>query len=170
MAPPSSIVAAIDTTPFKSSDDSANGTKGFKYSYVVYPKYLPPPDTSHLEGLDYGPKEGGTSGLIEFRVATTVSLDAFTPLWSEAPHWNTTSAWNLSLAEPNHNLTLSEEGEGGSGWWADGDGREAEVWSPGLLAITGLALYTLALCTAVGNALVIHAIRTEKRLQTVSHN
>ena len=34
--------------------------------------------------------------------------------------------------------------------------------------MTGLALYTLALCTTVGNALVIHAIRTEKRLQTVS--
>lgn len=172
MGPPSSIVAEIDTTPFKSTDDSTNGTKGFKYSFAVYPKYQPPLDTRHaatptdqLEGLHYVP-EGGNTGLIEFRVATTVSWDAAVSRWSDAPPWNTTSPWNLSLGEPTHNLTLSEE-EGGSGWWGDGQGHEAGEWSPGLLAITGLALYTLALCTAVGNALVIHAIRTEKRLQTV---
>ncbi|MPC37404.1 Histamine H1 receptor [Portunus trituberculatus] len=176
MGPPSSIVAEIDTTPFKSVDDSSNGTKGFKYSYAVYPKYLPPLDTAHASTprghareVEYGIEEGGSGGLIEFRVATTVSWDAAVSRWSDAPPWSTASSWNLSLGEPNHNVTLYEEGEGGSGWWADGAGRGADEWSPGLLAITGLALYTLALCTAVGNALVIHAIRTEKRLQTVSN-
>lgn len=31
----------------------------------------------------------------------------------------------------------------------------------------GLAMYTLALVTCVGNGMVIHAIRTEKRLRKV---
>lgn len=34
---------------------------------------------------------------------------------------------------------------------------------------TGIALYVLSLLTFVGNAMVLHAIRTEKRLQTVSN-
>lgn len=33
---------------------------------------------------------------------------------------------------------------------------------------TGIMLYVLSLLTFVGNAMVLHAIRTEKRLQTVS--
>ena len=33
---------------------------------------------------------------------------------------------------------------------------------------TGIALYVLSFLTFVGNAMVLHAIRTEKRLQTVS--
>ena len=32
---------------------------------------------------------------------------------------------------------------------------------------TGIGLYVLSLLTFVGNAMVLHAIRTEKRLQTV---
>ena len=35
---------------------------------------------------------------------------------------------------------------------------------------TGIALYVLSFLTFVGNAMVLHAIRTEKRLQTVSSN
>lgn len=38
----------------------------------------------------------------------------------------------------------------------------------GMLVVAGVTLSLLALSTAVGNALVLHAIRTEKRLQTVS--
>ena len=34
---------------------------------------------------------------------------------------------------------------------------------------TGIGLYVLSLATLVGNAMVLHAIRTEKRLQTVRH-
>ena len=34
---------------------------------------------------------------------------------------------------------------------------------------TGIGLYVLSLATLVGNAMVLHAIRTEKRLQTVGH-
>jgi len=34
---------------------------------------------------------------------------------------------------------------------------------------TGIGLYVLSLATLVGNAMVLHAIRTEKRLQTVSN-
>jgi hypothetical protein len=33
---------------------------------------------------------------------------------------------------------------------------------------TGLVLYILSFLTTVGNAMVLHAIRTERRLQTVS--
>ena len=33
---------------------------------------------------------------------------------------------------------------------------------------TGIMLYVLSLLTFVGNAMVLHAIRTDKRLQTVS--
>ncbi|CAL4141609.1 unnamed protein product [Meganyctiphanes norvegica] len=47
--------------------------------------------------------------------------------------------------------------------------EEEGEWSIGVLVVMGVTLYTLALCTAVGNILVIHAIRTEKRLQTVSN-
>ena len=36
------------------------------------------------------------------------------------------------------------------------------------IVVVGITLYLLAISTAVGNALVIHAIRTEKCLQTVS--
>ena len=36
-----------------------------------------------------------------------------------------------------------------------------------LLAAAGLGLYALSLLTIVGNAMVLHAIRTEKSLQTV---
>ena len=35
---------------------------------------------------------------------------------------------------------------------------------------TGIALYVLSFLTFVGNAMVLHAIRTEKRLQTVSEH
>ena len=35
---------------------------------------------------------------------------------------------------------------------------------------TGIALYVLSFLTFVGNAMVLHAIRTEKRLQTVSQS
>lgn len=177
MEPPSSIVAEIDTTPFKSAEDSSNGTKGFRYPHAVFPKYMPPPDPSHsaaptarLDTINCsGPEGGGNTVLSEFPVVTTVSWDAATSRWGDTQAWNITSVtspWNLSLGDSGHNLTQFEEGEGG--WWgAEGRGDEAGEWSSGLLAITGLALYTLALCTAVGNALVIHAIRTEKRLQTV---
>ena len=35
---------------------------------------------------------------------------------------------------------------------------------------TGIILYVLSLLTFVGNAMVLHAIRTDKRLQTVSYH
>jgi len=46
--------------------------------------------------------------------------------------------------------------------------------SPGLtlgfVIAGGFGLYFLAVITFVGNAMVLHAIRTEKRLQTVSNS
>ena len=37
-----------------------------------------------------------------------------------------------------------------------------------IMVPTGILLYILSLLTFVGNAMVLHAIRTDKRLQTVS--
>ena len=39
-----------------------------------------------------------------------------------------------------------------------------------IMVPTGILLYILSLLTFVGNAMVLHAIRTDKRLQTVSLN
>ncbi|KAK7069743.1 Histamine H1 receptor [Halocaridina rubra] len=126
-------------------------------------------------------------------------LDLNHHIWKLAGHsptaWNSTehrfwnheneTNWNFPF-DTSWNITTLErptpggEGDDGSPLWnattVSDAGNESvlrgngmEEWSPGLLAVTGMALYTLALCTAVGNALVIHAIRTEKRLQTVSN-
>jgi hypothetical protein len=40
----------------------------------------------------------------------------------------------------------------------------------GLAVPMGICMYMLSLVTVVGNAMVLHAIRTERRLQTVSTN
>jgi hypothetical protein len=40
----------------------------------------------------------------------------------------------------------------------------------GLAVPMGIVMYLLSLVTVVGNAMVLHAIRTERRLQTVSTN
>ena len=55
-------------------------------------------------------------------------------------------------ANSSSNVTLDDD---------DGD-ADAVV-----LAAAGLGLYALSLLTIVGNAMVLHAIRTEKSLQTV---
>ena len=55
---------------------------------------------------------------------------------------------------------------------AGGDGVATAV-TPAAAAFvipTGIGLYILSLATLVGNAMVLHAIRTEKRLQTVRHS
>ena len=46
----------------------------------------------------------------------------------------------------------------------DNTGEKRELRGP---TLAGIALILLAIVTAAGNSLVIHAIRTEKRLQTV---
>ncbi|XP_068227634.1 histamine H1 receptor-like [Palaemon carinicauda] len=86
--------------------------------------------------------------------------------------WNTTTTTHLDRPYPTgENLSpIGENTAYGNVTVTDVGGFDGiDEWSPGLLAVTGISLYTLALCTAVGNALVIHAIRTEKRLQTVSN-
>jgi hypothetical protein len=40
----------------------------------------------------------------------------------------------------------------------------------GVAVPMGIVMYLLSLVTVVGNAMVLHAIRTERRLQTVSTN
>ncbi|ROT72044.1 hypothetical protein C7M84_009581 [Penaeus vannamei] len=143
-----------------------------------------PPDAAHHEaaracnftleadpfasgaGLDPSYALGRCDGPWDFVNASLWSANASPP---SAPP--SSPAWNQTQLPPALNLSDVWDGgplEGGTlgSDWA-GEGVQGE-WGPGLLAVTGLALYTLALCTAVGNALVIHAIRTERRLQTVS--
>ena len=42
-----------------------------------------------------------------------------------------------------------------------------EEWPSGLIIALACLLYALALLTLLGNAMVIHAIRTERKLRTV---
>lgn len=46
---------------------------------------------------------------------------------------------------------------------------EIDAINPASAVAAGLALYVLSFLTFVGNAMVLHAIRTEKSLQTVSN-
>lgn len=80
---------------------------------------------------------------------------------------------------------------GGPGWLVDADAGQADAggaaeagpparadqlkggwpdWPGGLLIAIACALYVLALLTLLGNAIVIHAIRTERKLRTVSRD
>jgi hypothetical protein len=52
----------------------------------------------------------------------------------------------------------------GSGWGGGSDDMVVAVVGD---VATGIGLYVLSFLTFVGNAMVLHAIRTEKRLQTV---
>ncbi|XP_071525075.1 histamine H1 receptor-like [Panulirus ornatus] len=175
---PSSMLTEIDTTPFKTLDDLAeNITKRLRLSHGVFPKYAPPRGTTVV---DKGPNHAGHFETVvcnityDYPEGFATSLDASggvvaTSWYPGTSSWGNFSGaqpWNLSHAELGFNVT--QEGEL-PGWWEARPGLGAGEWGPGFLAMTGFALYTLALCTAVGNALVIHAIRTEKRLQTVSN-
>lgn len=119
-------------------------------------------------GLDPSFALGRCDSSWDFVNASLWSANASSPPSSSSPPWNQTQlppGLNLSDVWDGGGL---EEGTLGSDWAGEGGAGAQGEWGPGLLAVTGLALYTLALCTAVGNALVIHAIRTERRLQTVS--
>lgn len=145
-----------------------------------------PPETAHREtgracnltleadpfassaALDPSYAFGRCGGSWDFVNASLWSTNA-----SSSSSSTSSSSWNQTHLQSSFNLSDVWDGgfEGGTlggGWTGEGDAEGPGEWGPGLLAVTGLALYTLALCTAVGNALVIHAIRTEKRLQTVS--
>lgn len=171
---PSSMLTEIDTTPFKTLDDLAeNITRRLKISHGVFPKYAPPRGTTVVD------KTSSNAGHFETLVcnityeypdgfATSLDASGAVVSTSSSSSWGNLSGaqpWNLSQAELGFNVTQEDKPPG---WWEAKPGLGAGEWGPGFLAMTGLALYTLALCTAVGNALVIHAIRTEKRLQTVS--
>ncbi|XP_045597088.2 histamine H1 receptor [Procambarus clarkii] len=184
MDSPSNTLTDIDTTPFKTLDDLAHNTTSSKFrsSHGVFPKYLPPPadinfvpeakkhNGGHLKSLAFNITVDYTNTLDVSRVVTLTSSSSSDI--NAAQTLDLGTSWNITQVEFEFNLTQGKEEA--PGWrssesWGPGAEGGAEEWSPGLLAMTGLALYTLALCTAVGNALVIHAIRTEKRLQTVSN-
>jgi hypothetical protein len=53
---------------------------------------------------------------------------------------------------------------------SSGDEENNAAVNLGLAVPMGIVMYLLSLVTVVGNAMVLHAIRTERRLQTVSTN
>jgi hypothetical protein len=77
--------------------------------------------------------------------------------------FNTSSAclilWNSSTS-------VYQDAENSS----SGDVEGSATVNLGLAVPMGIVMYLLSLVTVVGNAMVLHAIRTERRLQTVSTN
>jgi hypothetical protein len=64
----------------------------------------------------------------------------------------------------HHNLTEEKD----DNLFHNEDGELEFTLSTVVIPTTGIGLYILSLLTFVGNAMVLHAIRTDKRLQTVS--
>ncbi|XP_023238116.1 histamine H1 receptor-like [Centruroides sculpturatus] len=87
---------------------------------------------------------------------------------------NDSCLWDINATteerEAEHNLsldiTLSESSVVGPPDTYPNPGYLANV---AIAVPMGISLYTLSLLTFVGNAMVLHAIRTERRLQTVSN-
>ena len=78
-----------------------------------------------------------------------------------------TSDQNSSFIPPYH---LSDEAVSDD-MFNDDDSADLEfTLSTVVIPTTGIGLYILSLLTFVGNAMVLHAIRTDKRLQTVREN
>jgi hypothetical protein len=67
--------------------------------------------------------------------------------------------WNETTSVFNENIENSSAGS-----------VEDVTLNLGLAVPMGIVMYLLSLVTVVGNAMVLHAIRTERRLQTVSTN
>ncbi|KAK3874508.1 hypothetical protein Pcinc_020528 [Petrolisthes cinctipes] len=164
------VQADIDKTPFKTPPGNNNNTGPFNVVSGILPHYPPPgpPSPPH----SYSPSEQQQPVLFSLGETTTCTpvvwwgtentLDNLIPQNLGNLTTTISTHWNLSLEDTDiNNYNNNTVEDLGPGWWKN--------WGPGLLTVTGLALYTLALCTTVGNALVIHAIRTEKRLQTVSN-
>lgn len=157
------IVAEIDITPFR-APGNANDTGTFSLSSGIWPRY--PVPYQHSYSPSHHPvlaSFDGTTTSIPSVWGSAVTLKNIEP----QPLWNlTTTSWSPSVGETGNNITHEDSGPG---WWSwEVPQFEGKQWDQGLMAATGLAFYTLALCTAVGNALVIYAIRNEKSLQTVS--
>jgi hypothetical protein len=68
--------------------------------------------------------------------------------------------WNETTSVYNKNIENSSAG----------NAEDNATLNLGLAVPMGIVMYLLSLVTVVGNAMVLHAIRTERRLQTVSTN
>lgn len=124
---------------------------------------------SNVDQVEHGCLNVGTWILDNsmFRMSSTTS-----PCTIAAPV--TTAGFGMSATTAGGLLNLSTEvvGDRELDHNADQDlmqqfGDNPEVFSTALMIPTGIGLYTLSLLTFVGNAMVLYAIRTEKRLQTV---
>lgn len=87
----------------------------------------------------------------------------------DAESWNSTeSAITVGLLdiELTESAATGPSSEGGLDWeMVSAPSRDVSTFQQVLL---GVVLYTLSLLTLAGNTMVLHAIRTERRLQTVS--
>ena len=83
--------------------------------------------------------------IINMQLATNYTIQSF----NETHNWTLPSLWDQDVGD-----TPGTESDLALGWARD--------------ALLGTVLGFLCLLTAVGNAMVLYAVRTEKTLQTVS--
>ena len=108
------------------------------------------------------PTEGNWTSLMDNNETSYQLTNQVPEKWEEEdsdPWNNLTSIPNhVSLLASNLNSTTTDTSN-----TVHSSSMPAAVMIP-----TGIMLYVLSLLTFVGNAMVLHAIRTDKRLQTVS--
>lgn len=87
---------------------------------------------------------------------------------TQAP-MNATGGLDTSVDWVNGTFSVGGNASGGNDSFGAGDGSPEDPALELSLAVPmGIGMYLLSLLTVVGNAMVLHAIRTERRLQTVS--
>ena len=91
------------------------------------------------------------TSLMDYNETSYQNTDLQVEKWEDP--WN-----NLTSSIPSLNTTTTDTSK-----YSQSSSMPAAVMIP-----TGIMLYVLSLLTFVGNAMVLHAIRTDKRLQTVS--
>ena len=97
---------------------------------------------------------------------SSICSPSATANWTSLMGYNDTFASHLDREDPWNNLTSSTSLP--SNLSIDTSSSSQNRMPAAVMIPTGIMLYVLSLLTFVGNAMVLHAIRTDKRLQTVS--
>ena len=97
---------------------------------------------------------------------SSICSPSATANWTSLMGYNDTFASHLDREDPWNNLTSSTSLP--SNLSIETSSSSQNRMPAAVMIPTGIMLYVLSLLTFVGNAMVLHAIRTDKRLQTVS--
>ena len=97
---------------------------------------------------------------------SSICSPSATANWTSLMGYNDTAANHLDWEDPWNNLTSSTSLP--SNLSIETSSSSQNRMPAAVMIPTGIMLYVLSLLTFVGNAMVLHAIRTDKRLQTVS--